>query len=366
MRKPNQLEPNYAVPPGATLLETIESLGMSQAELASRMGRPLKTINEIVKGKAAITPETALELEKVLGAPASFWNNAERNYRETLARLENERQLEREVAWARQFPYAEMAKRGWVPGANAGVQRVQALLRFLGIASTEQWATFSLQTQGAYRESRSFQSDSYALGCWLRQGELAAQKIACAPFSETAFRSALQEARTLTAAPPEQAEQRLRELCAASGVAFVVVPEIKGTHVSGVTRWLHPAKALIQQSLRHKTDDHFWFTFFHEAGHILLHGKKAVFLEFNGITDPKEAEADQFARNCLIASAEWDAFLKAGRPTQASVRALARKLRIAPGIVVGRLQHDRIIPHSHFNELRTTLRLTPSAARVSP
>ena len=94
MNNQNQFAPNYAVPPGSTLLETIESLTMSQAELVSRMGRPPKTINEIVKGKASITPETALQLEKVLGIPATYWNNAERNYREILARIENERQLE--------------------------------------------------------------------------------------------------------------------------------------------------------------------------------------------------------------------------------------------------------------------------------
>ncbi len=85
----NQFEPNYAVPPGATLLETIEVLGMSQSELAQRMGRPTKTVNEIINGKAAITPETALQLEKVVGIPASFWNTAERHYREILARQEN-------------------------------------------------------------------------------------------------------------------------------------------------------------------------------------------------------------------------------------------------------------------------------------
>ena len=77
----NQYMPDNVSPPGDTLLETIETLGISQSELAERMGRPKKTINEIIKGKTAVTPDTALQLERVLGVPASFWNNRVRQYR---------------------------------------------------------------------------------------------------------------------------------------------------------------------------------------------------------------------------------------------------------------------------------------------
>jgi len=87
MSAKTQFEPNYAFPPGETLLETIESLGLTQKELATRMVRPLKTINQIIKGTGQIMPETALQLEKVTGVPASFWNSAESNYRERLGKL---------------------------------------------------------------------------------------------------------------------------------------------------------------------------------------------------------------------------------------------------------------------------------------
>lgn len=62
---------------------------MSQAVLAERTGRSKKTINEIIQGKAAITPDTALQLEKVLGVPASFWNNLERNYQKSVTAIKN-------------------------------------------------------------------------------------------------------------------------------------------------------------------------------------------------------------------------------------------------------------------------------------
>jgi HTH-type transcriptional regulator / antitoxin HigA len=86
----NEFYPDYASPPGDTLAETLETIGMSQAELARRMGRPVKTINEIIQAKVVITADTALQLEKVLHVPASFWLRREQHYRETLARLAEE------------------------------------------------------------------------------------------------------------------------------------------------------------------------------------------------------------------------------------------------------------------------------------
>ena len=143
----------------------------------------------------------------------------------------------------------------------------------------------------------------------------------------------------------------MKSLCAEAGVALVFVPEIKGCPVSGLTRWLSPTKALIQMSLRHKTDDQFWFTFFHEAGHILHDGKKKIFIDDNRPEDDREKKANRFAADFLIppeATPElWTL------TTRTSVRDFAKRMGIAPGIVVGRLQHDRVIPFSHLNDLKT-------------
>ncbi|MGA2220771.1 MAG: HigA family addiction module antitoxin [Verrucomicrobiia bacterium] len=358
----NQFEPNYAVPPGATLLETIEELGMSQSELAQRMGRPLKTINEIINGKAAITPETALQLEKVVGIPASFWNNAERHYREILARRENNQKLAGYTDWLKQFPVREMAKLGWIPSGKSRAELVQVFLQHFGIASPEQWTTFCQQQQGSYRKSPAFKSAPGALSAWLRQGEVDAQKIECAPFDEAKFRSALIEVRKLTVKPPQVIGPEMKRLCAESGVAFVFVPEVGKTHVSGFTRWLTSTKALIQQSLRHKSDDHLWFTFFHEAGHILLHGKKDTFLEVDGQNDIKEEEANRFACDFLIPPAAYSQFVSVQRSnfSAVAIAGFARRIGVSPGIIVGRLQKDGHIPWSMHNRLKLRLRLVVS------
>ncbi|MBU2497865.1 MAG: HigA family addiction module antidote protein [Proteobacteria bacterium] len=351
-------KPNYAVPPGETLKETIEAIGMTQAELSQRTGRPKKTINEIIKGKAAITPDTAIQLEKVLGVPASFWNNLERNYQETLARLREEGNLQSQIKWLKDFPFSDLVKKGWLPKLKSDVEKLRALLNFFGVAGVSEWKAIWENKELAYRKSPAFQGKPAAVATWLRKGEVEALQIECKPFSERAFRDALKRIRGLTWESSDVFEPEIKGLSAEAGVAVVFVPELPGTHLYGATRWLGPAKALIQLSLRGKTDDHLWFTFFHEAGHLLLHGKKEAFIEARGEGcrdmggSEKEQEANRFAQDFLIPPDKYHAFVEADQLSEPFIRKFAEQLGIAAGIVVGRLQHEKAIPFSAVNRLK--------------
>lgn len=352
---PVTFDPDYAVPPGATLLETIEELSMTQTELARRMGRPLKTINEIISGAAQIMPETALQLEKVTGIPASFWNSAESKYRERLARQADDRRQQDAVGWIDQFSYRRMVDLGLVPWLNDKVGRVGQLLRYFGVATPEQWKITYATLCGAAREAAGFRAELGDLSVWLRAGELLAQRRLCKPYDKDTFRGHLRTIRRLTAKSPQEIFPEICRLCAEAGVVIVLVPELPRTHVSGFTRWLTSDKALIQLSLRYKTDDSLWFTFFHEAAHILLHGKRDVFLEFRDHDNPKEREADAWAGDFLISPQDWEAF-KARLPARPDISVIvgfARQQGIAPSIVLGRLQHrEKRIPPSRFNSLK--------------
>lgn len=353
--------PDYAVPPGATLLETIEDLGMTQTELAQRMGRPLKTINEIINGKAEITAETAIQLERVTGIPAAFWNNAEATYRERKARLQEQEQLAAQTAWLSRFSYSAMLKLKLIAPAADDRTRVGSLLSYFGVASSEQWEKTYSCLEGAARESNGHKSELGDLSAWLRAGEIMAQRCQTQPYDKAKFQVALAGIRRLTAENPATIWPKVCTLCAEAGVAVVLVPELPKTHVFGFTRWLTPHKAIIQLSLRYKTDDLLWFTFFHEAAHILLHGKNDVFMEFRGVDSPKETEANTWAADFLVSKKDWAAFV-AGlhRPVaEPAISRFARDQGIAPSIVLGRLQHrEQIVPKSHFNtSLKKSLRI---------
>lgn len=352
----NEYKPDHVSSPGESLVEILDDVGMSQAELARRTGRTVKTINGIVRGREPLTPTTALQFEKVLGVGARFWSELERNYAEFKAREAEARQQAETVSWLSRLPVAEMKKRGWLPNTVNKVALVDAALRFFGVASVREWESVSLSDQYTYRKSLKASTKPGHVATWLRAGELEAHEISCLPFDKSRFRSTLHELRSLTMTKPEVFAPAIVERCAAAGVAVVFVREIAGAPISGATRWLSKDKAMIQLSLRYKTNDQLWFSLFHEAGHLLLHGKKDVFLEITGgKTTEREREADEFARDQLIPPHAFSELRDLGRYSKANVEAFAGRVEVHPGIVVGRLQHEGLLDYSHLNGLKMRL-----------
>jgi HTH-type transcriptional regulator/antitoxin HigA len=350
--------PTEVSPPGETLRELLDERGISQAELANRMGRPQKTVSEIINGKAAVTTDTALGLELVLGVPASFWLTRESNYRESLARAEMEERLTAARKWAEQFPVRHMERLGWIPRVADWRQRVKILLEYFGVASAPQWDTICRSYSVAFRRPKKFKSNPYALSAWLREGVRVAYATPTLPFDKSRFLHALLIARQLTREPPEVFVVRLPETCAKAGVVVAFVPELPGSRASGATRWLTATRALIQLSLRYKTDDHLWFSFFHEAAHVLLHSKKSIFIEsgdFESKEEQQETEANNWAADFLVPRTSLEELVSLNEYTRASLVHFADKLGIAPGVLVGRLQHEGLFPHSHCNDLKRRL-----------
>lgn len=349
----NEYYPDYAVSPGEVLADELELRGMTQQELAKRTGLTPKHIISILKAKSAITPETAIKLERALGMPAEYWLNLESLYQEALARINEESSLERDLVWLKHIPIPAMVKLGWIEKLSDPKAQLVAVLRFFGIASVSQWDDMWPNLNVAYRQHNHHEVFPESISAWLRQGEIEAAQIICEPYDKAAFRSALDEIRTLTTQPPEVFVPKMQALCAKAGVAVLFVPALPKSGVSGATRWLNSNKAIIQLSLRYKTDDHLWFTFFHEAGHILLHGKKELFLEgANGLDAAKETEANDFSAAELIPRKEFNSLAQQRPLGKASICAFAKRIGISPGIVVGQLQHNKLLPMTHCNDLK--------------
>ena len=344
--------PDRAIHPGIYLGEEIEARGMTQSELARRMERPVQVINEVVRGHKAISNETALGLERVLDTPARVWLNLQSMYEIAIARRDEQEALESQAEWLKRLPVKEMTKRHWITGGDSAADQVRALLQFFGLQSFAGWS--DRQEAVAFRISTKAKTDQFALHTWVRRGEIEGRSVPTEPYDEARFRDALTEIRGLTTR--DDFWDPMRELCASAGVALVAVREFPRTGAQGVARWLTPDKALIQINLRYRWADIFWFTFFHEACHVLSHPRKRVFVDARSLErDDREADADRFAADFLIPREEWEPFAVSGSHAEAKVRGFASRMSIAPGIVVGRLQHEKLIPHNRLNELRTQL-----------
>lgn len=350
-------EPDHAAPPGDLIQEYLDELDISLRELARRCGRSGKLMAEIAAGKAPIEPETALQLERVLGASASIWSNMEAAYQLHLARESEQETLDALYDWAKAFPMKELAERGFIAQAGTRAQQVQELLRYFGAGSVKACdERIAELLQVAFRTSTAFENHEPALAAWLRIGERKALSTETAEYDRDTFLRQLRDIRALTEVPINKACLQIAEKCAAAGVVFVLEKPFAKIRASGVSRWLSPRKALIQQSLRHKANDHFWFTFFHECAHILLHSRKTVFIDMQkgpGNAEPKqEAEANAWAANFLIPVDAMRNFVLNFSGAEKEVRAFAKDIGIAPGIVVGQLQHNRVVGYNVLNKLK--------------
>jgi len=356
MKPRNPYEPSHVDPPGATIQEYLDALGMSARELARRCGRSPKLISEIIAGKAALEPETALQLASVLKLDASVWTNMEAEYRLHLARVEEDKQLAENIRWARSFPLRELELRGYISQTRDAARQVRQLLRFFGAGTVEACRQqFTEELAVAYRHSPSFESKEEYLLSWLRIGELKADEIKCADFDRATLIEALREIRLLTTSSIEDFLPKVQQRCAMAGVAFVVERPFDRIALSGIARWLNPKKALIQQTLRHLSNDHFWFTFFHECAHLLLHSRKILFIDAKGKgnADPElEAEANDWAANFLVPQGAMARFITRFSYQDSEVTKFAEEQGVAPGIIVGQLQHRKVIRFNQMNHLR--------------
>ena len=316
----------------------------------------MKTINEIIKGKAAITPETAIQLEHALGISARFWTNLEADYRDSIARQEAQVELERQKGWLVGFPINDLVRHKLMDLGSTKSQTLANLLSYLGVSSPAAFDRHWLNSAASFRSSPAFMASPKAVAAWLRWGELKASKIECPPFDARRFRQVLEDIRPLTRRGPfMQIFTRVKEMCLEAGVIVLLVPELKGTHLNGAARWLGN-KTVIQLSLRHKSDDQFWFTFFHEAGHLLSSSRRRDFVDAAQRTKPdeddEEAVADRFARDVLLPAKSYQDFVDRGDFSKAAVRSFAESQHVAAGIVVGRLQREGKVPRTHLHDLK--------------
>ncbi len=355
--KENKYFPKIVTHPGETLAEKLEEMNMGPKEFGIRTGKPEKTIIAVLKGKSSITPDMAVQFENTLKIPAHFWLNRQYNYDEYLAREERQEIISESIEWAKKFPISDMVKNGWLPTKTTLQEKTSELLAFFGISNHSAWEDYYLKQELkiAFRISLKHTKEPYAVSAWLRKGELQASELSAKSYSDKKFKESLPEIKSVMAKHPTDFFKKLQAICSEAGVKVVHTPCINKAPINGSTRWLHDSP-LIQLTGRHKRNDSFWFTFFHEAGHILLHGKKDIFLEnidYSEKDKAKEKEADNFAIKWTLTSEEQQEIIDAAPLDEKAIKEFAKKFNTHPAIIIGRLQHEKLIPYSlgrHFFE----------------
>ena len=350
-----EIHSDLAHPPGDFLAEVLEDMGMSQVDLARRMGRPPQAINEIIKGTKALTPETALQLEQVVAVPAHIWLGLEAEYRLVLARTAEDERTRRETAFLRFFPYAELVKLGCLIRVRSSEDKVRQLRSYFGVASLDQLGAVRAYAP-AFRVASGKKVSAYALAAWLYCGQREVEGRHLQVFNRRRLESILPDLRALTLVETSQVIPQLISRLAQVGVVFALFPHFPKTYAHGATFWPEPRnRAVLLMSIRGRYADVFWFSFFHELGHILLHGGDQTYVELEarvGEHSPQENEADRFASDVLIPRNQFTDLAKRSSFSRERVVEFSTNIGIHPGIVVGRLHHEGLLPHTHLNGLR--------------
>ena len=352
-RRTYPYRPDYAAPPGYVLEDYLETWGISTAEFAERHSLKTGLVEDLLTGAAPLDENVASILEQEFSLSAELWLKMEATYRRRKARIEAAKRAEVLAPWAKSFPLRELVRRGVIEKPLSDGDRVLNLLDFFGVKSVVDWQCRHDAAKAAYRHSPTFTGNEFNLAAWLRLGELEAQWQRCDAYDSENFQAVLSEIRSLTRGPMGVALDQAFALCNQSGVALALVEPFPKVAVSGATRWLPDNRPLIQLSARHKTNDRLWFTFFHEAAHILLHDREYIFIDT--LKDQIDAEADRWASDFLIPRPEWDNFADAGHFGEWAVRQFARRQDIAPALVVDRLQRERLIYWPRLNHLKAKI-----------
>lgn len=349
MTEATQFLPDWACPPGVTISDILQERGQSVPEFARAMEDSVDHIQQLLVGTATIDRDVADHLAKVFGISANFWLSREAQFRDSLSRLTKNEE------WLKSLPLNDLVRFKWMRSAETAAGRIAACLEFFGVATVADWRQRYDETGplAAFRTSSRFASSDGATLAWLRKGEIEADKLHCETWNADRFRGILPEIRNLTREKsPAAFIPALQKLCAKGGVAVVVARAPTGCRASGATRFLDGEKPLLMLSFRYLSDDHFWFTFFHEAGHLILHDKRALFLEDGDLCSGREEdEANEFAADQLV-PVEYQADMKMLPVDGRAVMRFARKIGISPGIVVGQLQHLKIFDRRQLNNLK--------------
>lgn len=290
--------------PGETLEEKLQEMGMGVKEFATRVSKPEKTIIAVLKGKSAITPDMAVAFEMVTKIPAGMWLRHQKSYDEFIARKKREKVLEEGLNWAKKFPYEEISNLGWFSGINdkQGDTKniVDTLCTFFAVSSPKGWEDLYLNQslRVAFRITLADACDPYALSAWLRQGEIQASGISVdTKYTARQLRGILNDISGIRKSGAANRNELLESLLGNAGVKLVFTDTLSSAPVSGCTRYICGVPC-IQLAKEFESETDFWNTLYHEIGHILLHGKKDIFMENvnYGDKDPeKEKEADEFA-----------------------------------------------------------------------
>ena len=339
--------------PGYYISDLINDLEMSQEEFALRLGVTPKNLSDLVNGKASISKNIAKKLSLMLGTSADVWLELQKKYDQKIIEIETlQAQAEEEHDLAL-IDYSYFVKLGLVKASKNKSEQVSELFRYFAISSFKIFKKPDFIVQ--FRRTQSIDEKVILnSNAWVQTVINLGKKIETKAYSEKKLKEYLPQIRSMTMKEPPEFLDQLPQILSECGIAFVLIPSLKNSGVYGATKWINKNKVVLGITNRGKNADTFWFSLLHELGHVLQKKMTKTFVDFDAedSIEDFEKEADQFAKEVLIPSKDYELFLAESFFSEKNVIKFATSIEVHPGIVVGRLQKEGNIPYSHLNNLK--------------
>ena len=342
--------------PGETLKEILEERDMSQKELSLRTGFSGKHISTVLNGEKNISVSFAKKLEYALNIDAEFWMNLQNQYDKELIDFDELHSIsEEEVSIFKSLKdiFAYIVEKGFISDIKQKEQSILELRKFFNVSNLD--SIPSIVSAGAFRAQTSVNYDPYVLFAWLKICESLSEKIETeyVPQEEQLEKllSLCPKIKELSLLPQEKFITELQNYFSSCGIAFVIIPAFEGAPVQGFIKTNQDGKTTIGMTFRQKRADIFWFTLFHEIGHFINGDSKQKFIDFESVENTRETKADNFAQKMLLDSSAYSQFVNENNVSLKRIISFAESQNVAPSIVIGRLQHDKVIGWHEYTDV---------------
>ena len=340
--------------PGKYIKEAIEELEMSQHEFAARVGITDKFLSTVINEDTKMNFDFASKLSKMFGTSLNVWMNLQTNYDIYQNELLRKDELKQEIEIFKLIDSKFLFMKEIFEKSDNLEERIRKLRQALPVANlcnlVKQDLFSFYRISGSKNESEN-PDWTVNSNVWLSLALVEAKKNEGSKFDEKKLRQSISVIRNMTINISDDYEILLKNILSTCGVNLVIMPYLKKSRINGLVRWM-PEFDNVVVALNGKGQycDIFWFTLFHELGHVFQKDKRRMIVD--GTDEELEDEANQFARDELIPSHKYNAFITSFKHTKTEVIEFSREIGVHPGIVVGRLHNDRILGFNELNDVR--------------
>lgn len=348
--------------PGYYVADIIEDMGISHDEFAKRMGTSSKTLSKLVNGQCNISINLAQKLATMLGTSAEIWLNLQKTYNQRAIEIEQKKALDEQLDVVSMIDYSYFVKVAHLNEDRRAIEKVANLCSYFKVSDLRIMCQSDFLVNFRTGIAVAEEKNLINARAWLQTAMNFAKDMQVNEFSADKLKEALPEIRGMTLQEPERFLPRLRGIFADCGVAFVLLPHLKNSGINGAVRWSGQNQVLLAMNDRRCYADTFWFSLFHEIKHVLQQKTKTVFIssdiqQINQINAELERQADEFAQNYLIPIEEYRKFAPNMYTSDAEICVFAEKIGVHPGVVAGRLQHEKVIAQNRCSKLKVKYKI---------